>query len=119
MVYIFFTLHSDRYAVLEALGGDTAELLRQRPVEVAPAMSVARSALAVAPAEIPRVLEALSGLEAGRRIPRGFTRAPIPGRVVWQRSPRFHTMTMPHKDGVLAALRRLVSRAPWATAGEE
>lgn len=120
MVYIFFTLHSDRCDVLEALGGNVAELQQQRRVEVAPTMSVPRSALAVTPGELPRVLEVVSSIDAQRRIPRGRDRAPIPGRVVYQKSARSHTLTLPHKDGVVAALRRLVAKAPWAApAGEE
>lgn len=116
MIYIFFTLHSDRVEVLQALGGNVAVLQQQRRVEVAPAMSVPRSALAVTPAELPRVLEVISGLEAGRRL----TRAPLAGRVVYQRSTRGHTLALPHKDGVVAALRRLSAKAPWTLrAGEE
>lgn len=120
MVYIFFTLHSDRVDVLEALGGDALELQQQRRVEVAPSMSVTRSALTVTPGELPKVLEVISGLDAQRFIPRGRARAPISGRVVYQRSPRSHTLALPHKDGVVAALRRLVAKAPWTvSAGEE
>ena len=120
MVYIFFTLHSDRVEVLQALGGNVADLQQQRRIEVAPAMSVLRSVLAVTPAELPRVLEVISSLEAGRRVPWGLTRAPLAGRVVYQKSARSHTLTLPHKDGVVAALRRLAAKAPWAApAGEE
>ena len=120
MVYIFFTLHSDRVEVLQALGGNVADLQQQRRVEVAPAMSVPRSALAVTPAELPRVLEVISGLEAGRRVPRGLIRAPLAGRVIWQKSARSHTFAVPHKDGIVAALRRLSAKAPWVVrAGEE
>lgn len=120
MIYIFFTLHSDRVEVLQALGGNVADLQQQRRVEVAPAMSVPRSALAVTPSELPRVLEVISGLEAGRRVPRNLARAPLAGRVVYQRSTRGHTLTLPHKDGVVAALRRLSAKAPWTLrAGEE
>ena len=120
MVYIFFTLHSDRVDVLEALGGDALELQQQRRVEVAPSMSVTRSALTVTPGELPRVIEVISGLDAQRYIPRGRNRAPISGRVIYQKSARSHTLTLPHKDGVVAALRRLAAKAPWAApVGEE
>ena len=120
MVYIFFSLHSDRVDVLEALGNGAAELQHQRRVGVAPAMSVTRSAVKITPQELPKVLEVISGLEARRRVPRGLTRAPVAGRVIWQKSARSRTLALPCKDGVVAALRQLAAKAPWAvSAGEE